>query len=129
MINIIINSIMSKARSKSTKRSSTIEVGPEREEVKGVDLGEKQTPRLRSKLSISSENFVVCRVGNFVQHYTVTAKIGEGSFGSVYRVLHRSLRLERALKTIKKRGPEHFSSFEEIEVLKRLDHANILKIF
>ena len=69
------------------------------------------------------------RVGNFDEHYIVTGKIGEGSFGSVYRVRHRTLRIERALKTIKKRGPEHFSSFEEIEVLKRLDHANILKIY
>jgi len=101
---------MSKARSSrkhkgTAQRSCTIEVEPEREEVKGVDWGEKQTPRLGSKLSISSENLVLCRVGSFDQHYSVTAKIGEGSFGSVYRVLHRSLRLERALKTIKKRGP------------------------
>jgi serine/threonine protein kinase len=108
------------------KRSATIEIEPEKE-WGGVAVGER--PRLRSKLSISSENFVMCRVGNFDDHYIVISKIGEGSFGSVYRVRHRSLRLERALKTIKKRGPEHFSSFEEIDILKRLDHANILKIY
>lgn len=103
------------------KRCPTVEIEPEREVT--------QPARLKSKLSINSENFVMCKVGNFDDHYIVTAKIGEGSFGSVYSVRHRSLKLDRALKTIKKRGPEHFSSFEEIEVLKRLDHANILKIY
>jgi serine/threonine protein kinase len=107
------------------KRTPTIEIEPEREEAEGT----ARKSRLKTKLSINSENFVMRRVGNFDDHYIVTGKIGEGSFGSVYRVRHRSLRIERALKTIKKRGPEHFSSFEEIEVLKRLDHANILKIY
>ena len=71
----------------------------------------------------------MCRVGSFDEHYVITGKIGEGSFGTVYRVKHNVLKLERALKTIKKRGEGHFSSFEEIEVLKRLDHSNILKIY
>lgn len=108
-------------QSSTPKRTATIEIEPEHEE--------QQMPRLRSGVSISSENFVMQRVGNFDDHYLVISKIGEGCFGSVFRVRHRSLRIERALKTIKKRGPEHFSSFEEIEVLKRLDHANILKIY
>lgn len=71
----------------------------------------------------------MCRVGNFDDHYTITGKIGEGSFGTVYKVKHKALKLERALKTIKKRSASHFSSFDEIEVLKKLDHSNILKIY
>lgn len=90
---------------------------------------ERQRPVLRTRLSINSENFVMCRVGTFDDHYVITGKIGEGSFGTVYRVKHKVLKLERALKTIKKRGDGHFSSFDEIEVLKRLDHSNILKIY
>jgi calcium-dependent protein kinase len=103
------------------KQAPTVEIEPEREG--------GRVSRLKSKLSINSENFVMCRVGNFDDHYVVTGKIGEGSFGSVFSVRHRTLKLERALKIIKKRGPQHFSSFEEIEVLKRLDHSNILKIY
>jgi len=30
---------------------------------------------------------------------------------------------------IKKKGKNHYSTFEEIEVLKKLDHINILKIY
>ena len=69
------------------------------------------------------------RVGSFDKEYKIMGKIGEGTFGTVYRVVHRSLGIERALKTIKKRGKKHFSSYEEIDVLKKLDHANILKIY
>ena len=72
---------------------------------------------------------MMCRVGTFDEHYMVVGKLGEGTFGTVYRVKHRTLHLERALKMIKKRGKKHYSSFEEIEVLKKLDHANILKIY
>jgi calcium-dependent protein kinase len=71
----------------------------------------------------------MCKVGTFDDHYLIIGKIGEGSFGTVYKVLHKTLKIHRALKTIKKRGSEHFSSFEEIEVLKKLDHNNILKIY
>ncbi len=71
----------------------------------------------------------MCRVGKFDDHYTITGKIGEGSFGTVYKVKHKTLRFERALKTIKRRNNGPFSSFDEIEVLKKLDHSNILKIF
>jgi len=55
-------------------------------------------------------------------------KLGEGSFGTVYRVRHRRLKIARALKIIKKRSNGQFSSYDEIEVLKKLDHTNILKI-
>ena len=61
--------------------------------------------------------------------YEIKEKIGEGSFGSVYRIQHKALKLERALKKIKKTSNEAFSTFEEIEVLKELDHRNILKIY
>ena len=71
----------------------------------------------------------MCRVGTFDEHYAVCGKLGEGTFGTVYKVKHKTLNLERALKMIKKRDKSHFSAFEEIEVLKKLDHVNILKIY
>lgn len=72
---------------------------------------------------------MICKVGSFDDDYMISGKIGEGSFGTVYKVTHKTLKINRALKTIKKRSGEHFSSFEEIEILKKLDHSNILKIY
>ena len=65
----------------------------------------------------------------FDSNYTVLGKIGEGSFGSVYKVMQKTTKLERALKIIKRKTNQQFSSYEEVEVLKKLDHSNILKIF
>ena len=70
------------------------------------------TQRLKQKLSINSENFVMCRIGKFDEDYTVVGKLGEGAFGTVYRVRHKTLHFERALKMIKKKGKNHYSTFE-----------------
>lgn len=51
----------------------------------------EEKPRMEKKLSINSENFVLCRVGSFDRDYSIVGKIGEGSFGTVYRVKHRDL--------------------------------------
>lgn len=45
----------------------------------------------------------MCKVGKFDHDYEIVDKIGEGSFGTVYKVKHKNLQLERALKTIEKK--------------------------
>lgn len=112
---IIINSIMSR---RHLTPPTLIQPEPEKEGRAG----------LSTRMTISRDSLVMCRIGNFDDRYVITGKIGEGIFGTVYEVRHKRLRLRRALKVVKKRGSEHFSSLEEVEVLKRLDHPNILKI-
>jgi calcium-dependent protein kinase len=63
-------------------------------------------------------------------HYQVVKKLGEGSYGSVYKVLCKLTRQERAMKIIRKSDvTDEENVFAELEVLKQLDHPNILKLY
>lgn len=54
----------------------------------------------------------MCKIGKFDSDYEIVDKIGEGSFGTVYKVKHKNLHLERALKTIKKLSNNVASTFD-----------------
>ena len=55
------------------------------------------------KGSINSEKFVICKMGKFDNDYDIVGKLGEGSFGTVYKVRHKLLKIDRALKMIGKK--------------------------
>lgn len=68
--------------------------------------------------------------------YDFIKVIGEGSYGKVSKVVHRKLNIVRAMKSIEKRSPNGIISEEnthelirEINILKSLDHPNIVKIY
>lgn len=42
-------------------------------------------------IKIESENFVLRKVGSFDSDYEILDKLGEGAFGTVYKVLHKAL--------------------------------------
>jgi len=83
---------------------------------------------------INSNLFVSQTQGNPFEIYAKESLLGEGSFGVVYKVKHNTLKLNRAMKEIK-RNPKHVSKESELEVmneiniLKQMDHPNIVKIF
>lgn len=59
-----------------------------------------------------------------------TAKIGEGSFGTVVKVQHKTSKEVRACKIIPKykiKNPEKFKI--EIDILKNVDHPSIIKLY
>lgn len=67
------------------------------------------------------------------KHYRTIEKIGTGTFGKVYKVLHINSGQERALKivskcTIKYQDDEK-EFLKEIELLSKLDHPSIIKVF
>jgi len=61
--------------------------------------------------------------------------IGEGSFGKVSKVIHKKYGIVRALKAIDKKIKDQISHenqktiIKEINILKTLDHPNILKVY
>ena len=72
-------------------------------------------------------------IGQTIAHYRITAKLGEGGMGEVYRAVDTKLDREVALKIL----PAAFASdadrmarFErEAKVLASLNHPNIAQIY
>jgi serine/threonine protein kinase len=62
-------------------------------------------------------------------YYEIGEEIGSGSFGKVFKIKHKKFQENRALKVVNKVEKENYTSFEELEILKKLDHPNILKIY
>ncbi|GIX65411.1 calcium-dependent protein kinase 4 [Babesia caballi] len=77
--------------------------------------------------------FVTCANGSFRQNYKAVKLLGKGSFGEVLLCLNRATGQQYAVKVIikssVKRKGDHESLLREVNVLKALDHPNIMKIF
>ena len=89
---------------------------------------------------ISSANEIKVNHGTFVQSndkafqevYIMGSLLSTGSYGELRKVIHRSTKEERAVKIFRKdvasfKGGQHIK--QEIEILKKIDHPNIIKIF
>jgi calcium-dependent protein kinase len=87
-----------------------------------------------NQVRIKVSDYVVQRkftsVGNI---YHIHEELGEGSFGKVFKVIHKTTNEIRAMKQIKLSNfSEGFNNHEledEINILKNLDHPNVLKIY
>lgn len=100
-----------------------------------VSSSSKNTPRVSpKKSSLRPGTFVFRKHSNIQQEYELGPILGTGAFGSVRIAVQKSSGLDRAIKTIKKdkiaKDPQSKLSFyQEIEILKELDHPNVLRIY
>lgn len=84
------------------------------------------------RIEIRQEKFIQLRSESVKRYYKFEEIVGEGSFGSVYRAICLKAREERAIKVIKKEGlgeNKRAAVFAELELLKKLDHPNIIKLY
>ena len=82
-----------------------------------------------TKIKIDKSDFVRMKEDNIFEEYELKEKLGEGAYGSVYKVQQKATNYLRAVKAIKKKLVDSSEFYNEIEVLKALDHPNIIKLF
>ena len=87
-----------------------------------------------SDIKITDGLFVQEGDGNPFDYYSKVLVMGEGTFGKVFKVQSRSSRVFRAMKMINKvklkiKPEEEEKLIKEINILKSLDHPNIMKVY
>ena len=86
-----------------------------------------------SKLPISTKNLIRRVSGNPFENYKKLKKLGSGTFGHVFKVLHIKSGNIRAMKIIPKNnlmpGFADKDIIREINIMKNLDHPHVIKIF
>ena len=98
--------------------------------VKNKEEFNETSPINEQRFNISS--LIPTTSGSLLTDYTIIRLIGEGSFGIVREVKENSTDIYRAAKTlqIKDFNPGYIRAIlDEIEILKKLDHPGIIKIF
>jgi len=94
----------------------------------------KQPPvRTISALPISLGTIIRKNNKKIDDNYFISKVIGEGGYGSVIKVIHKNTGQVRAMKIISKdnlrAGYTELEIFREINILKKLEHPNIMKLF
>ena len=120
--------IVENESSKKTTKSGSKKDG-------GGDPGahEKEVITKEEDIKINHNTLVVENKGSIANHYKIMQKIGSGTFGKVYKVMHTITNQYRAMKVVKidtiNYQDDEKTFLKEIEMLSQLDHPNIIKIY
>ena len=83
----------------------------------------------KKRIHFDKSNFIRMKEDNIFDEYDLKNKLGEGAYGCVYKVQQKTTNFLRAVKAIKKKHVDIDEFNNELEVLKALDHPNIIKLF
>ena len=102
-----------------------------------IQESDNQAPKAVIEIKVNAKNFITQRSKNFTDVYERLQFLGEGAFGSVYKVKRKNAGTREIIRALKEISKESMNVNEdnkeevrnEIEVLKNIDHPNIMKIF
>ena len=104
-----------------------------KQQTKYEDNGVKDNSVDIDNILVRTSTFVRKTNENIKTIYTFLEKLGSGAFGTVYKIKHKTLGHIRAVKVLSKDALKQYSCdktfLHEIEILSKLDHPNIIKIF
>jgi len=82
------------------------------------------------EIKFARENFVGEVQGKLLDLYDVVKQLGKGGYGKVYEVKNKKTGEVRACKHLSKLNVKDLDKFRrEIEIMKKMDHPNIIKIY
>ena len=82
-----------------------------------------------SKPVSNTEQIISKNRMTLTEEYEPVKQLGVGGYGQVFLVKHKKMNLLRAMKVIPAKSKTGEKTNEEIELLKQLDHPNIVKLF
>ena len=99
------------------------------------NLSEKiKTSSIESLIDISPQIIISENKTDYEEDYTILKFLGEGSYGECYAVQNRLTGINRAMKVLKRKrtleseGITDNTIINEINILRKTDHPNILKL-
>ena len=85
-----------------------------------------------SKIPILTKDVIIAKNRDPFQDYEIISKLGEGTYGKVFKVINKNNRSIRAMKQISRFWLNDLNDNEvmkEIEILKKLNHPYIIKLY
>ena len=98
-------------------------------ESKEADYNQYQPLNSITDVKINLKDFVRQRNENYLDVYDKLELLGQGAFGDVYKVRRKNDKEIRALKEVKKNSLIVSELKNEINILKEIDHPNIMTIY
>jgi len=108
------------------------DVTPQQAQQTTIVATQARTQSVEANINVAHNIFVSLKKGLITDYYKVGKTLGEGAYGKVYQVQHRTTGLIRAMKAIKKKSvlkDEQEKLFSEVSILRDLDHPNIVKLY
>ena len=94
-----------------------------------MDIEEDESENYPLQIKISKDNFISVGNRGLRDVYENIKKLGKGSFGKVFQVRNKSTNKFYACKKISKLNMNKAQFQKEIEILMRMDHPNIIKLY